>query len=142
MITESLHGPRRVRPATTDDASFWWDGLERRELRIQRCGACARLRHPFQVRCPGCGDLGWDWLVASGSGSLHSFVVYHEPILSETLYPYTVGLVDLAEGTRVIAPMLPNDGSGLEVGAPVRLVWYDDHDGPVWPVFVPTGGAR
>lgn len=136
MITESLNGPRRVRPATTQDAAFWWDGLEERELRIQQCTACDVLRHPFQVRCTRCGSLDWGWSTAIGRGTLHSFVVYHEPILDGTIYPYTVGLVELVEGTRVLAPLLPNDGAGLQVGLRMRLHWYDDRDGPVWPVFV------
>jgi uncharacterized protein len=139
MMTESLNGPSRERPQTTADAAYWWDGLAARELRIQRCVACTRLRHPFQVRCVACGSFDRDWVVAAGTGFLHSFVVYHRPILADTIYPYTVGLVDLAEGTRVVTPMLPNDGDGLDIGEPVELLWYDDHAGPVWPVFVPAG---
>jgi len=141
MNTESLNGPRRLRPPTTADAAYWWDGLEQRELRIQRCAGCRTLRHPFQVRCTSCGSLEWDWQVAVGDGRLHSFVIYHEPILADTIYPYTVALVELAEGTRVIAPLLPNDGVGIQVGDAVRLIWYDDNDGPVWPVFVVEAGS-
>lgn len=141
MLTESLNGPRRLRPPTTSDASFWWDGIAIRELRIQRCATCRRLRHPFQVRCVSCGSFDWDWVVASGDGTLHSFVVYHEPILADTIYPYAVGLIDLVEGTRVLAPLLPNDGDGLAIGVAVNLLWYDDHEGPVWPVFVPAVGT-
>ncbi len=36
---------RRPRPAVTHDNAFFWEGVERGELRIQRCASCGRLRH-------------------------------------------------------------------------------------------------
>lgn len=130
-------GPRPHRPPTTSDLDFWWDGLATRELRIQYCSNCRQLRHPPQVRCPACGSMGWEWQVATGTASLHSFVVYHAPVLPGTNYPYAVGVLALTEGVRVIAPISPPDGSTLSVGQPMRLRWDRDTTVGWWPRFEP-----
>ena len=137
--TLSINGPARVRPAMTGDAAFWWEGLEGRELRIQRCAACSVLRHPPQPRCRGCGSLAWDFVVAGGEGSLHSFVVYHYPALEGTRYPYTVALVDLDEGIRVVAPLAAPAGRSPSIGERVRLDWATADGGGGWPCFRPAG---
>jgi uncharacterized OB-fold protein len=129
---DGLRGPARRRPAVTADLAFWWDGLADRELRIQRCAACGDLRHPPLIRCPACGSLESDWTVADGAGTVHSKVVYHYPLLPDTRYPYTVGLVDLREGVRVVIP-LREDDAPLGIGDPVVVDWTTDEDGGGWP---------
>lgn len=136
-----LAGPRPHRPPTTGDLDFWWDGLAARELRIQRCSQCRLLRHPPQVRCATCGSMDWDWRVASGNASLHSLVVYHSPVLPETTYPYAVGVLALSEGVRVIAPIGPDDGAGLQITQAMRLRWHPDPSVGWWPRFEPEDPA-
>jgi uncharacterized OB-fold protein len=129
---DDIGGPRRQRPAVTADLAFWWDGLSQRELRIQRCLACGAVRHPPQIRCPACGSLDSGWTVATGTGTVHSKVVYHYPLLPDTEYPYVVGLVDLAEGVRVVLPIL-EDNPSLGMGDAVIVEWTTDNDGLGWP---------
>jgi uncharacterized protein len=130
-----LSGPKRVRPLTSADQAFWWEGLAVGEVRIQRCSKCNLLRHPPHPRCAKCGSLEWDWIIASDRGKVHSFVVYHYPILPDASYPYTVALIDLPEGVRIVAPLLPNDGAGVKVGTTVALGWVKAEDGGLWPCY-------
>ena len=44
-----------IRPAISRDTEFFWDGITRHELRIQRCSECGALRHPPGPVCPDCG---------------------------------------------------------------------------------------
>jgi uncharacterized OB-fold protein len=81
--------------------------------------------------------MTWDWQVATGAATLHSFVVCHAPVMADTTYPYAVGVLALAEGVRVIAPVSPADGSGLEVEMPMRLCWDADSSVGWWPRFEP-----
>jgi hypothetical protein len=67
-----------LRPVISKDTEFFWDGLKEGELRIQRWGET--LRHPPGPMPPD-GDLDAkpDYVVASGRGTVFSYVVHHHP---------------------------------------------------------------
>ena len=70
----------------------------------------AHLRRIFppRLRCPHCGDTATEWVAASGRGTLYSYVVVHQrlhPAFDASL-PYAVGLVQLAEGPRMLAMLI------------------------------------
>lgn len=130
-----LYGPPPQRPAVTSDVAFWWDGIEAGELRIQSCSSCHEVRHPPQPRCTACGSFDFGWVLAADTGEVHSFVVYRYPEIPGTRYPYCVGLIEVCEGIRVLAPLLPNDGTGVEIGSHVRLGWTTAADGGTWPYY-------
>jgi uncharacterized OB-fold protein len=132
---------KRPRPAVTLDTKFWWDGLRAGELRIQRCSACGGLQHPPEPFCPLCGGDDLSWIVARGTGLVHSFVVYHEPRIPGFAYPYVVALVELAEGTRVVANLEEIDPTAVEIDQPVRVTFREIDDELTLPVFVPEDAA-
>lgn len=73
--------PGALTPVVTRDTEFFWAGTARGELRIQRCSACGRLRHPPGPMCPGCGATAPDYVVADGTGTVFSFVRHHHPVV-------------------------------------------------------------
>jgi uncharacterized OB-fold protein/acyl dehydratase len=113
---------RRPRPSLTKDQDFWFDGLRRGVLLIQRCALCGVLRHPPGPVCPSCRSFEWDTVEASGAGSIHSFVVTHYPRVAGFEYPLPIVLVDLVEGVRVVADTIDTEPDELAVGTPVELV--------------------
>lgn len=125
----------RPRPFITRDTAFWYEGARNRELRVQRCADCGALRHPPSPLCPSCRSFTWDWIVASGAGTVHSFVVSHHPKAAGFDYPLAIVLVDLAEGTRLVADFW-GDPDQLEVGLPVRVGWTELDAETVLPHFV------
>jgi len=104
------------------------EALERGDLVFQRCGACGNAWLPPRDACPRClaGDA-WAWEVASGRASLVSWVVYHRayhPSVEDRV-PYTVALVELEEGPRLVADLPSQDVEGappLRAGLPLALV--------------------
>jgi len=128
----------RPRPSTNQDNAFFWEGVSAGELRIQRCTGCARLRHPAQPGCPGCGSLEWDWVVASGRGEVYSWVVHHHPPLPGFVAPYVVGLVELEEGVRMVGELVGIDRDAVEVGLPVRVVFTPVDDELTVPQWEPA----
>jgi uncharacterized OB-fold protein len=65
----------------------YWDALEDGNLVFQRCFACSNAWLPARQECPNCLHDAWSWEVASGDARL----------------PYTVAVVELAEGPRLIS---------------------------------------
>lgn len=111
----------RPRPAINDDNRFFWDGVERGELLIQRCAGCGALRHPPRPMCPGCRSAEWDTVRASGRGTVHSYVVPRHPRLPAFPEPYVVVLVDLEEGTRLVSNLVDVEPDAVRIGMPVEL---------------------
>jgi uncharacterized OB-fold protein len=109
------------------DTRPYWEGVARRELRIQRCTACGR--HVFYPRalCPHCHSDRLEWVAASGDGTIYSYTVVHQafgPFSGEV--PFVVGLVELAEGVRMLARIVAADGgipSVVAIGDPVRVTF-------------------
>jgi 3-oxo-4,17-pregnadiene-20-carboxyl-CoA hydratase alpha subunit len=112
---------RRPRPVVNDDNRFFWEGVERGELLIQRCSGCGELRHPPRPMCPSCRSLEWDAVRASGRGTVHSFVVPHHPRLPAFPEPYVVALIDLEEGTRLVSNLVGVAPADVWIGMPVAL---------------------
>jgi uncharacterized OB-fold protein len=133
--------PPRPRPSTTQDNAFWFDGAKAHTLLIQHCTSCGTLRHPPLPACGTCQSLEWDAVEASGRGTLYSFVVVHYPQVPSFEYPLAIGLVELEEGTRVVANIDGIEPDALEVGMALQATFVDFDDDLTLPVFVPAGGA-
>jgi uncharacterized protein len=133
--------PLRPRPAVTRDNAFWFDGARAHTLLIQRCASCGTLRHPPLPACGACQSLEWDSLEASGRGILYSFVVVHYPQVEPFDYPLPIGLVELEEGTRVVANLAGITPGELRIGLPLVATFVDYDAGLSLPVFVPASAG-
>jgi uncharacterized OB-fold protein len=132
--------PSRLRPPLGHDNAWWWEGIERGELLIQRCKACGRLRHPPRPMCGACQSLEWEGVRASGRGTLYSFTVLHHPKVPGYDYPLAVALVELEEGTRLVANVAGCEPGALRIG--MRLVCRIEETGGLeLPVFYPAERA-
>jgi uncharacterized OB-fold protein/acyl dehydratase len=134
--------PPRPRPSITRDNAFFFEGAKEHRLLIQRCTRCQALRHPPRPVCPKCLSYEWDAVEASGKGIVYSFVVNHYPQIPAFDYPLPVGLVELEEGTRLVANLVGVDPGAIEVGMPVELVWEDHDDDLTLPAFQPRRTER
>ncbi|GCD36225.1 DNA-binding protein [Streptomyces chrestomyceticus JCM 4735] len=123
------------RPVINRDNAGFWAGVARHELLIQRCTACAMLRFPWLPGCNNCGGEGWDTVAAAGSGTVFSYVVMHHPPFPAFDPPYAVGLVELAEGVRVVAGVVGVPPEEVRIGMPVRLEFRTVDEDLVLPVF-------
>lgn len=128
---------RRPRPGISHDTRFFWEGLERGELRIQRCGGCGALRHPPVARCPDCGSYELGFRVASGRGRVYSFVEVHHPRVPAFDYPLLVALVELEEGTRLLANLACVEPDEARIGMPVEVVFEKTDPELTLPFFRP-----
>jgi len=128
---------RRPRPAITRDNAFFWDGLREGRLLIQRC-RCGRLRHPPGPACPHCHSLEWDAVEASRRGRVYSWVVAHHPPIPPFEYPNPIALVELEEGTRIVANLVGVAPDAIREGLEVVCEIVEVEPGFCVPRFRPA----
>jgi uncharacterized protein len=89
-------------PAISSLNRPYWEGLKRRELRMQKCEECGRIWYPL---CPGCWSRKFTWNQLNGRGRVNSWVVFHQAYFRsyEPDVPYKVAEVELDEAPRVLA---------------------------------------
>jgi len=122
-----------LRPTVGRDTAYFWEGTAAGELRIQQCGGCGALRHPPGPSCPECHAFDRQYAVASGRGTLFSYVVHRHPPIPGYQLPIVIGLVDLEEGPRLVAALEGVDEP--EIGMQLRIGFRridDDLTLPVW----------
>ncbi len=129
--------PRRPRPSITPDNAFWFEGALQHRLLIQACDHCDTLRHPPEPRC-ACGSYDWHVRDASGRGTVYSYVVNHYPQIPAFDYPLPIGLIELEEGTRLVADLVGVDPSAVTIGMPVVVEWQDLDEELSLPAFKPA----
>jgi len=122
-----------IRPMINRDSQFFWDGTNAKELRIQKCGACGALRHPPGPSCPKCGAFDRQHVVASGLGTVFSFVIHRHPPVPDKELPIVLALVDLDEGVRMVGEVPGIED--LAIGDRVQVDWQvidDELTLPIW----------
>src|SRR5437867_3275561 len=88
-----------------------------------RCIECEQLHFPAHDTCPYCSAESCTPVRLSDRGHvyLHTTVLNRPPGYRGAV-PFGFGVVELADGLRVISRLTGNDLSALHAGLPVRLV--------------------
>lgn len=123
-------------PAFGDPLSApFWEGAKVGKLLIQKCGDCGH--HQFYPRpfCLACSSMKVGWVQASGRGEVYSQTEVHMQASPDFTPPYTVAVVRLDEGPK----MMTNIVNGpCRIGDRVRLVWRARADKPPIALFEPA----
>jgi uncharacterized OB-fold protein len=130
--------PSRMRPPMGHDNAWWWEGIERDELLIQKCSACGTIRHPPRPMCHKCQSVEWETQVASGRGTVYSLTVMHHPKFPGFEYPFVAALIELEEGTRIVSNVVGCEASEVHIGMPVALSIEKVDDQMKLPLFRPA----
>jgi len=126
-----------LRPTVNRDTEYFWAGLAAGQLRVWRCGDCGLLRHPPGPMCPRCTATRPEYLVATGRGTVFSFVVHHHPPVPGRELPFVVALVQLEEGVRVLGELRDVAPSQVRVELPVEIVFDRVDDELTLPAWRP-----
>jgi len=130
--------PTRMRAPRGPDNAWWWEGIDRGELLIQKCKACGTLRHPPRPMCGTCQSTGWETIRAEGRGHVYSYTVLHHPKFPGYDYPLVCAVIALEEGTRLVSNLVACDPDEVRVGMPVQLSIENVDDGLTLPFFRPA----
>lgn len=127
-------------PRIDEESKGWWEACQRRELVIQRCGACGVLRHYPRALCPRCLSEAVDWVRASGRGTVYTFTVTHQnqaPGFRDAL-PYVLAYVELDEGVRLLTNIVDCAPEAVRIGMAVEVVFEDATPAVTLPKFRPV----
>jgi uncharacterized OB-fold protein len=128
-------------PAISSMNQSYWDGLRRRELRLQRCNDCGKTWYPPSPFCPVCWSRNFAWQKLSGRGKVNSWVVFHQAYFSsfKDEVPYNVAEVELEEGPRLLTNLVGVDNADISIGMPVAIIFDDVTEDVTLAKFRPTG---
>ena len=127
----------------TPDTQPYWDATARHELALQECLDCEKYFFYPRSHCPLCLGSSVQWRTVSGRGSLHTYVVAHQPAPGfEADGPYVIAIVELEEGPRLMANIVGYEGdpTQLELDMPLTVVFTEQGSLTV-PNFVPAAVA-
>ncbi len=125
----TLDPKKLIRPQASPDTAFFWEGVAAHELRIQNTPDGTLQHPPIPATWTTRGEDGiygtTDYVVASGEGTVYSYVVHHAPRVPGRTLPFVVALVELAEGVRMLGELRDVDPADVEIGMPVRVEFLD-----------------
>jgi uncharacterized protein len=136
-VPDDLDAASMMRPATSRDTKFFWDGVNAHELRIQK-RPDGTLQHPPVPALWQDKEAPIEYQVASGKGTVFSFVVHHAPKVPGRTLPFVIALVELEEGVRMLGELRDADPATVEIGMPVRAMYIDfpeGDSGPAWTLY-------
>jgi len=136
-VPADLDPDAMMRPSSSRDTAFFWEGVKAHELRIQR-RPDGSLQHPPVPAVWQDKGLPIDYLVASGTGTVFSFVVHHAPKVPGRTLPFVIALVELEEGVRMLGELRGVDPAAVSIGMPVRAMYIDfpaGDTGPEWTLY-------
>ncbi len=133
-----LEAPVRIPSPRGHDNAWWWEAIDQGRLLIQRCKSCGTLRHPPRPMCGECQSLEWDSIESTLEGEVYSYTEINYPKFPGYPYPLVCGLIQLREGTRLVANIVGCDPEQVRIGMKVqgRVERVDERT--VLPNFYPA----
>ncbi|OBF42351.1 DNA-binding protein [Mycolicibacterium peregrinum] len=136
-IPEDLDPDKLMRPSSSRDTKFFWDGINAHELRIQKRPDGTLQHPPVPAVWADHRDEAatTDYLVASGKGTVFSYVVHHAPKVPGRSLPFVIALVELEEGVRMLGELRGIDADQVKIGMPVTATYIDFPDSEISPAW-------
>jgi uncharacterized protein len=139
-VPEDLDADAMMRPSESKDTKFFWDGVKAHELRLQSRPDGSLQHPPVPALWQDAKNevVPTDYVVASGKGTVFSFVVHHAPKVPGRTLPFVIALVELEEGVRMLGELRNVDPATVEIGMPVRATYIDfpaNDIGPAWTLY-------
>ncbi len=122
-------------PVVDPDSEAFWNAISDGKLVFQKCGDCGKLRHPPRPVCPKCRSLNIEWEPSSGKGTVYSKIIYRKSPHPGLKAPYTVVLVELDEGVKLVSNMMGIKNEDIKIGMQVEAVFHKVSDELNLPKF-------
>jgi uncharacterized protein len=130
-------------PIPNELTQFFWDGVARHELWIQRCGNCRHYLHFPKPICRFCRSRDLAGERVSGRATLYTWTIAVQPFHPFWVdkIPYTLATVELVEqlGLMFVTHVVECPESELRAGLPLEVVFHELSPELTLPLFRPSG---
>ena len=116
-----MSGLSRPRPIMGVYERPFWNAVQARELRLQRCGGCGHVWYPPGPVCPQCLSEDWSFSRMCGRGRVVAWTVFHRQYFPELPVPYLVASIALEEGPLMIGNVLGLAPDAARLDLPVAV---------------------
>ena len=135
---------RPILPAPNSLTQFFWDGVKRRQLLIQRCDDCGFYVHWPRPLCKRCLSFSLSPNQVSGRGTLYTYTVTVQPFHPwfADRVPYVLASVELEEqkGLKFVSNLIDCPEEEIEVGMALETVFQEVAEGLTLPMVRRAGG--
>lgn len=110
-------------PTPTSESLPYWEGCRNNQLLIQCCPDCGKFRFYPRAFCPECHSEKSEWVPVSGRGTVFAFTIGHRAPSAAFApdAPYTVAIIELDEGVRMMSNLVGCPPESVTIGLPVQV---------------------
>ncbi len=121
----------------------FWDACKEHKFMAQQDKKSGEYWFPPGPICPTNRSTDWEWKQLAGTGTIRSWVVFHQRYYSGFAddIPYNVAIVGLDEGPEIMTNIVNTTNDKLHIGMRVKVVFRDTDADVTIPVFEPSGEA-
>lgn len=112
-------------PTLRGEEKTYFEEAKAGRLVYQECRGCRSAIFYPRVVCPSCMSEDLEFVPSSGRGTIYSYTTLYRaghPAFAEEV-PYTIVLVDLDEGVRLIADLVDSAPEDVAVGLRVDVLF-------------------
>lgn len=124
MTLSIQDGTRFDLPVIEAESAQWWEGIRDGRLLLEHCATCGDSHLYPRSFCPLCWNEDVSLVPSSGFGVLYTYSIVRVNDLApfKERLPYTVAMVELEEGPRLMSNLVDVPEAQLAIGMPLRLV--------------------
>ena len=118
-------------------SKLFWNAARERRLLIQECRNCGKKIFYPKKYCPECRSTDIGWVESSGEGKVYSFSTLYlgvHPKFEEDA-PYTIAIIELNEGVRLMSNIVNCDPKDIQCDMPVKVTFEDVTEEITLPKF-------
>jgi uncharacterized OB-fold protein len=120
-------------------SKLFWNAARERRLLIQECRNCGKKIFYPKKYCPECRSTDIGWVESSGEGKVYSFSTLYlgvHPKFEENA-PYTIAIIELNEGVRLMSNIVNCEPKDIRCDMPVKVTFEDVTEEITLPKFEP-----
>jgi len=113
--------PTPTLPAITELTRPFWEAAARGRLLLPRCNACRQHFFRPEVACTHCFATDWNWVEASGRGTLYSCTTVHRAPAPGFVVPFVLAVVELVEGPSMLSNLVGCAATEIRIGMALKV---------------------
>jgi uncharacterized OB-fold protein len=124
-----------VLPVQDAVSAPWFEAAAQGKLLLQRDPVTGKPQFYPRGHVLGAPDRQPEWFEASGRGTLYTYTVVKRSLHKQFTVPFTLAIVDLAEGVRLTSWVVDVPEAELRCDMPLKVVFREIHPGLTMPCF-------